>query len=242
MTSEPDLSPVTALADLLDVLVRLHDRELDPALIDGLRGADVPGLFAETLTGPAGRAAAQAFTAALAALPQPLPQATQDDLAAEFADIYLTHGYRAAPTGSVWLTEERLERQEPMFEVREFYAHYDIVVPDWRLRSDDHLVHELQFVAFLIRRGERVAAADAALFLDQHLLPWLPAFCVRAGAFLRHPFYQALFALSLATLDELRDRLVAELDTPRAVRLLPDAEAVPPAPTEAYAPGLGESW
>lgn len=243
MPNSPDLARLAALADALDVLARLHDREVDAVLVAALRLAEIPDMLAETLEGAEGQAAAANFALALAGLPDPVTGAALDLLAAEFADIYLTHAFRASPSGSVWLTEEHLERQEPMFEVREFYGHYDIQVPDWRRRADDHLVHELEFVSFLLHLGDPVAAADAARFLDLHLLPWLPAFCDRARPFLTQPVYRALFDLTLAVVEEVRAELEALLDAPRAVCDLPGkATAAPGAESEAYVPGLAESW
>lgn len=238
------LADLAELADLLEVLIRLHDREADAALIDGLRQIAAAEWFAAALAGAPGQAAAARLGAALDALPTPVAPATLDALAVEYADIYLTHGYRISPSGSVWLTEDHLERQMPMFEVREFYAHYDITVPDWRIRADDHLVHELQFVAHLLREATEVSATDAARFLDAHVLCWMPAFFAQGMPRLREPLYQALFALTEALLDDVRDRLEALLDLPREVREVRalGAERVPEEADAAYMPGVAESW
>ncbi len=80
-------------------------------------------------------------------------EANLDDLAADFAAIYLTHGYRVSPNESVWRDEEGLERQGPMFSVRAWYKHHNLQTPDWRIRADDHLVNELQFLAMLSQRA-----------------------------------------------------------------------------------------
>ena len=129
-------------------------------------------------------------------------------------------------------------------DVREWYSHYDIAVPDWRRRADDHLVHEFQFVAFLCRFGTVVGALDAARFLDAHVLPWVPDFCRQGLVHIRQPLYRASFELTLAVLEELRDRLEEETGLARAVasapgrkgRRTPDEEDAP------YLPGLAESW
>ena len=44
---------------------------------------------------------------------------------------------------------------------------------NWRKRSDDHLVLQLQFLAHLF--GEGRGAPTAARFMDEHLLRWLIA-------------------------------------------------------------------
>lgn len=160
----------------LAILIRLLDREADAELIAGLKHIRAGDLFAETLPVGAGREAGLEFQAALDALPDNPDRAVLDDLAADYADAFLTHGYRLSPSGSVWMTEERLERQEPMFAVREWYEHYGLASPDWRIRADDHMVHELQFVLHLIEGGTAVSTVDAAHFLDRHVLPWVPEY------------------------------------------------------------------
>lgn len=236
-------------ADLLGPLIRLHDREADAALIEELDASGYADLLAGILEDDRAKAAARGFRDVLAAMPRPVPPPLLDELAADFADAYLTHGFRAAPTGSVWMTEDHLERQAPMFEVREWYRHYDLSVPDWRLRSDDHIVHEMQFVAHLLRLGTPEALLDAAAFLDAHVLPWVPDFSLRVTARARHPFHAAACVVTRETLLALRDDLAAA--TGRAPEVAPHAWAVQASRAERqaradeerpYAPGLGESW
>ena len=233
-----------SLAEGLEVLVRFHDREVDAELLRGLLGFDIAGALREAAVTAEARAAVEALDAALTALGDEPTPATLDALAVDYADLFLTHGYRVSPSASVWMTEDKLERQMPMFEVREWYAHYDISVPDWRKRADDHLVHELQFVAFLCARAEPVAAADAARFMDLLVLPWLPEFCDRAVGRVRQPFYAAVMRLTAAWLEDIRTVLEAVTGAPRAVREIADLDTSrkyePEA--EAYVPGVAESW
>lgn len=233
----------TDMAEVLDVLIRLHDREVDAAYIKAFHVHQVAQWMAAQLRSDTARDAALELGDAIDALcPEP-SGATIDALCAEYADLYLCHSYRVSPNGSVWLTEDHLERQLPMFEVREWYEHYDISVPNWRVRADDHLVHELQFVAFLCRFGTLVGATDAARFLDEHVLSWAPEFFKQAQRHIRQPLYMATYRLTAAVLEELRDTLEEETGVPRTVRL-----AAPPKATRSleedapYIPGLAESW
>ena len=236
-------------AEALGPVIRLHDREPDSALIEGLSAAGFPELVAVLLDGRADAGVADGLARVLAGMPRPVPAAVLDEMAADFADAYLTHGFRAAPTGSVWMTEDHLERQQPMFDVREWYAHYGLTVPDWRLRSDDHIVHELQFVAHLLQLGTADALVDAAAFMDAHLLPWVPDFCLRLADHARHPFLAGAALATRALLSALRDDLVRP--TGRAPQILPHAWAVQSDRSERQAeadrerpfvPGLAESW
>jgi TorA maturation chaperone TorD len=118
-----------------------------------------------------------------------------DDLAADYAGIYLTHAMRAAPYESVWRDEDQLMMQAPTFAVREFYTRHGVVVQNWRHQPDDHLSHELRFVALLLERGER---REAARFLRTHLLVWLPMFTEKVAQRAETRFYADLATLTLA--------------------------------------------
>ena len=53
-----------------------------------------------------------------------VPGSSPDDLAADYAAIYLTYALRASPCESVWLDEDHLVMQGPTFAVREFYKRH----------------------------------------------------------------------------------------------------------------------
>jgi TorA maturation chaperone TorD len=170
-----------------------------------------------------------------------------DELAADFAAIYLTHGYAAAPCESVWLDEDGLVMQRPMFEVRECYTRLGLSAPDWRMRPDDHLVHQLQFLTALLEHNSEPALAEAARFLDEHTLRWLPDFGRRVAARAATPFYVGLAMLTATYLDELRDVLAQIIGVARPTsdeieqRTRVVEEVALPMPT-AYVPGTSPSW
>ena len=242
---EAERQPWLEAAARLEFLARLHDREFDAAFLDGLRGAQMPAWLAERFPVPEVRAATTALEAALAELPDPLDAATLDALAADYAEIYLTFGYRISASGSVWLTEDNLERQEPMFAIRRWYRRYGAEAPDWRSRPDDHLVHQLQFLAFLLRRGEAEADADAARFLDASLLHWLRKFAQRMAERVPSPLYVAIAAETATILEALRDELATATGVARPV---PEDAKTKRRPTplpdldRPFMPGLTESW
>jgi TorA maturation chaperone TorD len=230
-------------ADALDILIRFHDREIDQALIESLHTHDIPADLPDLFFSEAAQVAAQGLRDELNALGRAPDEQRINALAAEYADIFLTHSYRASPNGSVWLTEDHLERQMPMFEVREWYEHYGISVPNWRIRADDHIVHELQFLVHLLRAATESTLLDAGRFLDVHVLPWIPEFAKKSAAYTTEPLYAALMALTSAALEELRCDLEEITGKERVVRLLepPQAERQPEEP-QAYVPGISESW
>jgi len=231
-------------ADALEVLARIHDREADGEFIDGLRENGVAAWLEDLAETPASSRAASRFAAALAAFSDPADSRECEILAVEYADIYLTHSYRVSPAGSVWLTDDNLERQEPMFEVRKWYRHYRVETPDWRKRSDDHIVHQLQFVAFLLRGETDQFLGDAARFLDTSLLKWLPDFAARVDERCHSEFYKSAAELTAALVDELRELLER---TSGVLRPQPEPEPkkrkIPKLPAaQPYFPGQSESW
>lgn len=188
----------------LRLILRLNDREPDADLLAALRATDPHEWFALDLSGAGGDEACGHLAEALAGLPEPVTGAMLDELAAEFAAIHLTFAYRAAPTESVWRDEEGLERQAAMFDVRRWYARHGLTAPDWRRRSDDHLVNELQFLAFLLRRGDQEEwLREAALFLRDHLLVWVPGFAGRVASRCRLQFFAGAALVTALWLDRL---------------------------------------
>jgi TorA maturation chaperone TorD len=198
-----------ALADDGETLARLHDRELDAATIAALREVGFPDNLALLPQDDAGRDAWAAMRAALACIPSPPTTADLDALAVEYAAIYLTGAYRASPAESVWLDQDHIACQQPMFELREVYKAAGLAAADWRKRPDDHLVLQLQYVAHMLHRaaGAEFAPAALAQTLDAHLLRWLPDFAARVASRAALPFHAALAHLTLAWCQALRGLL-----------------------------------
>lgn len=218
----------TALAaEDLRALAWLHEAERSPAMLVALYEHGFPDTLCLS---PAEQPARQAMDAALAALAGrgdgSLPASSGDELAADFAAIYLTHGLRAAPFESVWLDEDHLIMQGPTFAVREFYKRHGMQVRDWRQMTDDHITHELQFVALLLERDEQ---REAARFLGQHVMAWLPAFAQRVAQRAATPFYAALALLTLTCCEQCQQWL------PRVAQIPP----VRPAADREPSPGCG---
>lgn len=238
-----DAGRLEGYASVLEVLIRFFDRELDGEYLAGFQRYDVATWVSGWLATTTARQGVAELGESILSISQTPSEAALDELAAEYADLMLTNGYRVSPSASVWLTEDHLERQMPMFDVRDWYDHYDISVPDWRLRADDHLVHLLQFVAFLCRAGTKASAEDAARFLDAHILSWVPEFCRLAQPRVRQPIYACAISITPAVLDELRDALEQMTGIERDLRLAAPPKASRTLEEDApYMPGLAESW
>ncbi|MCW2237719.1 TorD/DmsD family molecular chaperone [Azospirillum canadense] len=193
-------------------LAGLHDREPTVDLLEELRAQPLQDLFGLTFDRPDIVQALALLGEALDGLPRPADAAALDELAADFAAIHLTNALRACPIESVWVHEEPLRRQEAMFRVKAWYRRFGLVTDD--PRDPDHLVLELHFLADLLERAQGAEAAD---FLDQHPLRWVPAFCGRVAARCRTPYFAGVALLTGGYLDALRDLLAQGFDRPRPV-------------------------
>ncbi len=191
----------------LDLLARLHDREPEGEWLAWLAQQDFPANLGLRLTAPNAQHASERLRAVLRHLGQvddAQRQMILDELAADYASIYLTHAYRAAPYESVWLDEENLLYQAPMFAVREWYQRHGLAVQDWRLRSEDHLVPQLQFIAHLLHTPNDRALREAADFIDSHLGLWLDKFTQTAAQRCATVFYANLLELTAEYIRQLR--------------------------------------
>jgi TorA maturation chaperone TorD len=234
-----------AVAGDLELLAGLHDREPTAAVVAAVQSCPIDRQLGLTLLSEPGKAAAAAFDLTAGALPNPPTEEALDDLAAGFADVYLRHTYRAAPAESVWQTEDGLERQAPMFEIREWYRRHDLVVADWASRPDDHLVLQLRFIAHTFSHAASPAdLADTANFMDQHILCWIKKFAVRLVHGGAPDWYSAVALLTASYLDELRDHLAGLTGIARPVASQPKKVRARPPELEdrPYVPGVAPSW
>jgi TorA maturation chaperone TorD len=241
----------SAAADDLRLLAALHDRELDAERLMALWQDGYEDFLGLRLVGEPGRRAMALLREGLTDIPVALDAESLDRLAADYADIYLTYGLRASPYESVWLDEESLVMQASMFDVRAWYGRHGLAVPDWRDRSDDHLVHQLQFLAHLLApdEGEGADLAEVARFLDDHLLLWIDRFAERVAARCQTRFYAGLALLTAAWLDAMRELLVdlaqvqrltaEEIQAGQRPRRVLSVEVPPPS---AFVPGSGPVW
>jgi TorA maturation chaperone TorD len=234
-----------AAADLL-TLASLHHAEADNALLSALAARDFPDSLGLKLFRQEGQEAMSFMKKAIVEYAPPLSPELQDELAADYAAIYLNHDYSASPFESVWLDEDKLIMQAPMFQVREIYKKHGLGVSNWRTRSEDHLVVELQFLAWLMLDTNEMNLREAATFMDEHLLRWLPAFAERVIKRCSTPFYAGAAWLTSAYCDEFRDMLAGILGESRPSRedietRMRPKQVAQPVPVK-FVPGASPSW
>jgi TorA maturation chaperone TorD len=231
-----------AMADDFRLLACLHDREPTAAQLEELRAYPMADYLGLRLVTRAGISALETLDNALASFGSPPSPAELDALAVDYADIYLTHRCRAAPSESVWTNDEQLERQDAMFAVRAWYGRHGLRAEGWARRPDDHLVTELAFTAHLLRElPAPVGMIEAAHFLDRHLLRWAAPFFRRVAERCATPYFMGLAGLSEAYLDEARDMIEAVCALPRptieASKASGDSFCATP-----FVPGAGPGW
>lgn len=198
-------------AEDLTIIASLHDKEPDQAQIDQLKAIDFP--FCLTIipdSGP-GADALALLQQALEELSTTIDSKTLDNLAADYAAIYLNYNISASPEESVWIDEDSLVCQDTMFQVRDWYKKYGLGIPDWRMRPDDHLVYQLQFLAWMLaQKDSSDSLQQLAVFMDEHLLRWLGNFGERVLTRCDTQYFAGLAALTAAYCEELRD-IIAEI-------------------------------
>lgn len=260
-----------ALADDLDGLARLHDREADETLIAALATVGFPDNFALLPDDEARDAMRTAFghlshgdsfqspqkdslrsqkNGANAAFVDGVSCA--DALAADYAGIYLTGACGASPYESVWLSDEHLTCQLPMFELRALYEKAGLAVDDWRKRYDDHFVLQFQYLAHQLR-DDAVPLENLGRFLDEHLAYWFADFTHAVVQRADTDFYRSLAVLTgnwLARLRDLIEDVTGEARIPRGVMserikkkmALASGELAPIKFIPGGSPAAGPSW
>lgn len=238
---------LASYAEDLRLLALLHAKEIPVGLLDALREAKFPHCLALPPLDAAGRDARALLFSALSGPEGARDQQALDALHADFAAIYLNNSYSVSPAECVWLDPEGLVMQEPMFEVRRWYEHYNLAARDWRTLSDDHLVPQLEFIAHLLTFPEAHGPKDAAAFMDHHVLRWIEPFSARIAQRCHTQFYAGLALVTACTLKSLRRQLVMLAGMPE-IELEPIEEerqrrrAKAQAEASRFVPGAAPSW
>jgi len=232
-----------AASDLAEFAV-LHDAEPSKDLLHNLKEVVFPDNLGIRLSTQEGKEALELMTKAVQQAEE--TETYLDELATDFAAIYLNNTFAASPYESTWTDEEGLLRQDAMFQVREWYKKYDLVATDWKNRSEDHLSLQLQFLSHLFRQATLNAQKDAAQFLDEHLLRWIEKFAKRVASRCGTSYYAGLVLLTAQYLENLRN-LMAEMSImPRPTEEEIEARMQPNNKPEEvplqYMPGVAKSW
>lgn len=206
------------------LLGRLYREEVDQTLLDQLRQMDL-AIGAEVPQIEQGYQQLKGF----------LDQVHEDsltDLAVDYARVFIGAGLPvkggAYPYESFYTSPDRILMQDARDEVLKFYRQEGLDKSSEFAEPEDHLALELEFMAFLCHKtagalnvGDRTAAlgylSTQAVFLEQHLLNWVPLLCADIQRLARTSFYRAVAQITLAYLQLEREviaDLVSELTSP----------------------------
>ncbi len=146
-------------------------------------------------------------------------------LAVDYADLFVgPNALKAAPWGSVYLTEEQTTFGESTLAVRAFYRQYGMEIETGEREPDDHIGLMFAFLAWLGDQGleqeetEPLQPYFCSLqsFLSEHMLPWAPRLCELVEQEATTDFYKGLGKLTAGVLVALAEITGAE---PKLARL-----------------------
>ena len=210
------------IADDLAMLAVLHEAEPTTELLGLLRQTAFPEGLGLKLLDEDSIKAVDLMKRAICLVPQQPDDAFINDLAADYANIYLNYGISASPEESVWLDEENLACQQSMFQVRNWYEQFGLMAENWRVRPDDHLVLQLHFLVHLFKtQADKDGLVSIANFMDEHLLRWIVSFAERVAGRCDTAYFAGVAMLTASYCEELRDLLASILAEPR-----PSAEEI----------------
>lgn len=210
---EPGAAP-PPLADAIAGLRRLaafHAAEPTVEFLAAMRAAPLRAGFGIALDRDDALQAMALIDEVVSDLPDPIDAESVAPLRADFAAIHRTRAYHAGPLETDWSAGNGEPAAPDLTASLRRWRQHAGLAPDAAF-PPDHLVSELTLLAALLEQGQ---APDATLFLDQHPLRWIPAFCCRVATRCREPFYAGVAILTTAQLDHLRDLLAGICGLPR---------------------------
>ena len=154
-----------------------------------------------------------------------ISDAALETLQAEYTRLFIGPGpVLAPPWESVYFSEERLLFQRETFQVRAWYARFELTVPNLHREPDDHIGLELSFLSHLATLALQAIQAhdqerfDEALeaqrrFAAEHVFRWGPGWCSRVDANSGSDFYRGLALVTRGALSELSVQLAVPIPT-----------------------------
>ncbi len=136
-----------------------------------------------------------------------------DELAVDYAAAFLAagkaDGAAAIPCESVYTSADGIFMQEAWEAVCGEYARFGLAKGEgFSDLMEDHLALELEFMAFLIEKGE--AAAQKA-FIEKHLLNWLDSFAADIDKYAATDFYKAIGRITIGFL-RMEEKLLSAIE------------------------------
>ncbi|CAA6603008.1 putative Anaerobic dehydrogenase-like component [Rhodospirillaceae bacterium LM-1] len=196
-----------AVVDDLALFSRLMAAELDRPLLEWLRVSRYPQGLGLSLQDSASDRGIQLLSMAVNALPDVGARQGRDELALDYANIFMSREREYFATESYWFSESGGQRREM---VEAFYERHGYSIADRLQRPADTLAFELGFLAHLLddeKRPPSQMLGSSRQFLTTHLISWAPRFSAAMFETSATPFYQGLAQLLGVYLPALEDAL-----------------------------------
>jgi TorA maturation chaperone TorD len=189
-------------------LARIYRLEVDQDLLDKMVGMDLSTQIAVPEIGEGYRMLQQFLLYGIG-------ETTLTDLAVDYARVFLGAGLGARqaayPYESYYTSPLRLIMQDARDEVLGAYREEGLDRARDLKEPEDHVAFELEFMAYLSHKAATAlkdgdtAAATASLrkqqvFLEQHLVRWVPTFCSDIERVARTSFYKAVAKITVGYL------------------------------------------
>jgi len=230
-----------SIAGDLILLSTIQRTELTNTSIRQLLELDFPNNLSLELIGNEAKEAKDFLNQSMLNLKENLTINTIDDLAVDFANIYLVHTYQSSPYESVWLDEESLLQQQPTFDIQKEYDKHHLQFNE-KDRYADHICLQLEFIAYLLNNTKSYdQLIEAGLFMDNHILRWVKLFSIRVAKHSLTEFYAGILVFITEYLDQLRTLIVEITGQERIKPVVETEQAFKGIPLK-FVPGVAKSW
>ena len=151
-----------------------------------------------------------------------------DSLSQDYAELFIgPNKLKAAPWGSVYLSEEQTTCGESTLAIKAFYREFGVEIDTGENEPEDHIGLIFAFLAHLTGQALDVSGKEAELqpwlcatkaFLTDHVLPWAPRFLEIMAENAATDFYQGISLLAESSLEQLAELVEAEYQIVRLYR------------------------
>jgi len=124
-----------------------------------------------------------------------------EDIETEYSRLFILAfpNVTVQPFGSYWLEEEQRLMGKSSLEIQEMMASHGIEIAENSGLLPDHIVSELEFMAYLVSQEDTQQTQQQ--LLEQHLARWTPQFTAALRAAKPAPYYR----LAADFIDQLID-------------------------------------
>lgn len=115
-----------------------------------------------------------------------------EDLETEYSRLFILAfpNLPVQPFASYWLESDHSLMGNSTLEIKNMMAEHGIEVAEHSGLLPDHLVSELEFIAYLASQDDEKARQTQRQLLEQHCACWMPQFIVALNEVNPMPYYQ----------------------------------------------------